>query len=332
LSELANGTFPKPSTAEKYESMYIIIRNVTVIAVDYSSGRFTYQDSLGNVGYMYDGSGWYTLRGHRFTASKYTPPPVGTKLSYIRGVVLPQIRSGTCGDYTVMPLYPGPREQTNSTYAGDIGIASFAPQITSSKRTPTPPKATDAVTVSWKAKNLNAGRIDSSFFNWRFGSNTKTLWNRTKITPTSGDSLYSATIPPTVGDSLVCYFVEAYGGGIYGASPDPSIPSFYQVRQNGLAITDVQYTPFVDGASGFIGDTVTVSGTVFADSTDNKENITRPRLWIAAKAGAWNSIVVYGMDASVGMDGLIRGDSIQITGVVSETNARTDIKIGRAHV
>ncbi len=61
LSELAQGNFPHPSTAEKYEGMYIVVRNVTVTAVDYTSGRFTFQDSLGNVGYDYDGSGWYRI-------------------------------------------------------------------------------------------------------------------------------------------------------------------------------------------------------------------------------------------------------------------------------
>lgn len=334
LSELANGTFPKPSTAEKYESMYIIVRNVTVNSVDYSSGRFSFQDSLGNVGYMYDGSGWYTLRGHKFTSSKYTPPPVGTKLSYIRGVVLPQIRSGTCGDYTIMPLYPGPREQTNSKYAGDIGIAFFSPQITSIVRTPTPPKRTDVVTVTWKAKNLNTGgKIDSSFFNWRFGSSTAVAWTKSKGTATSGDSMYTATIPAASGDSLVSYYVEAYGGGVYGTSPDPSKPLFYQIRQSGLTIKDVQFAPYVGGIPGLIGDTVTVSGVITADTTDIKQNLsTRPTLWMASAAGAWNGIAMYAPSASAGLDTLVKGDSIQVTGAVSErgvssNDSRTCIQV-----
>ena len=321
LSELANGTNPKPSTAEKYESMYIVVRNVTVVSVDYSSGRFSYQDSLGNVGYMYDGSGWYTFRGHRFTASKYTPPPVGTKLSYIRGVVLPQIRSGTCGDYTIMPLYPGPREQSNSKYAGDIGIAQFSPQITSIVRTPTPPKRTDAVTVTWKAKNLNTGgKIDSSYFNYRIGFNSP-RWVRSKATATSGDSLYTATIPAANADTLVCYFFEAWGGGVYGSAPDSSKPNFYQIRQSGLLIRDIQYTPFPGGIPGLLGDTVSVSGVITADSTDIKQSpyqTGRPTLWMASAAGAWNGIAMYGANAGVGLDTLVRGDSVQVSGVVTE--------------
>ncbi|HTY38872.1 MAG TPA: hypothetical protein VMH23_17275, partial [Bacteroidota bacterium] len=321
VSDLASGSLPKPSTAEKYESMYVIVRNVTVISVDYSSGRFSFQDSIGNVGYMYDGSGWYTLRGHKFSSSKYTPPPVGTKLSYLRGLVLPQTRSGTAGDYTVMPLYPGPREQTNSKYPGDIGIASFSPQITAITRTPSPPKRTDAVVVTWKAKNLNTGgKIDSSFFNWKIGWRNGLPWTRTKAIATSGDSMWTATIPPVNADTLVGYFTEAYGGGIYGASPDSSIPNFFQIRQNGLTIHDVQYTPFVNGLSGFVGDTVTISGVIYADTTDIKQPISgRPRLWMASAAGAWNGIPVWAPAlAPTGLDTLMRGDSIKITGIIDE--------------
>jgi hypothetical protein len=330
LSDLASGTFPHPSTAEPYEGMYVIVRNVTVISVDYSSGRFTYQDSLGNVGYTYDGSQWYTLRGHKISSSRYTPPPVGTKLSYVRGIVLPQIRSGTCGDYTIMPLYPGPREQTNSKYEGDIGIASFSPQITSILRTPSPPMRTDAVKVTWTAKNLNAGgRIDSSFINWKMGWKNGIPWTRTKIAPTSGDSSYSATIPAANVDTLISYFVEAYGGGIYGVSPDSSIPKFYAIRQNGLSVRDVQYSPYTPpGQSGFVGDTVTVTGIVTADSTDIKEVVSsRPRLWIASAAGAWNGITIWGNTAAVGVDTLKRGDQVQVKGIVSELNGRTNIQV-----
>ena len=321
VSELANGSLPHPSTAEKYESMYIVVRNVTVTSVDYNTGRFSFADSVGNTGYMYDGSQWYTLRGHKVSSSRYAPPPVGTKLAYLRGVVLPQTRSLTCGDYTVMPLYPGPSQQSGSKYAGDILVSSFSPQITGIDRTPGVPRPTDAVTVSWKAKNLNAGgKIDSSFFNWSFGSNSARKWVRSaKLTPTSGDSMYTATIPAANGDSLVSYYVEAYGGGVYGASPDPTVPNFYQIRQNGLSIKDIQFTPFAGGIGPFLGDTVTVSGVITADTTDIKQPISNiPRLWMASAAGAWNGIAIWGSTAGVRIDTMRRGDSLQVTGIVDE--------------
>ncbi|RPI06336.1 MAG: hypothetical protein EHM64_03440, partial [Ignavibacteriae bacterium] len=76
----AVGTVPMPSRGEKYEGMYVIVRNVTVSAVNTSSGSFTFQDAAGNQMQIYDGSRWYTKRGHRDSRSTYTPPPVGTVL------------------------------------------------------------------------------------------------------------------------------------------------------------------------------------------------------------------------------------------------------------
>lgn len=334
LDSLVKGTTPLPSRGEKYESMYVVVRNVTVVAVDYTYGTFTVQDAAGNQISTYDASGWYTLRGFKASGSKYSPPPVGTQLSYLRGVIIPSSKANTCGDYRIAPLYPGPNQQTGSKYPGDIGIASYAPQVSSITRTPTPPKATDAVKVSWIAHNLNTGlHIDSSFFNWRFGSNTAVPWTRSKVTAISGDSSYTATIPAAGGDSLVSYYVEVYGGGVYGVSPDPAKPLFYQVRQSGLTIKDVQYTPYVGGISGFLGDTITVSGVITADTTDIKQNLSgRPTLWMASSTGAWNGIAMYATSASSGLDTLKRGDSLRVTGVVSErgvssSDSRTCIQV-----
>jgi hypothetical protein len=319
VDSLAVGTKPMPSRGEQYESMYVIVRNVTVNSVDYSSGRFSFQDAAGNVGYMYDGSEYFTLRGHKLASAHYAPPPVGTVLAYLRGVVLPQGRTGTAGDYTIMPLYPG-----------DLKVASYSPSITNIARMPSPPGPTTVVTVSWKAKDLNVGgMIDSSFLNYRLG--TKSPWVSVKVSPTSGDSLYSADIPAANGDSLVSYFASAYGGGVYGSFPDPSIPYFYQVRGTAgstLTIHDIEYTPYVNGTSGFVGDTVTVKGTVIADTTDIKEiTSNRPRLWLASGPGGYNGIPMWGNGVSVGLDTLTRGDSIQVTAIVSNLNSRTNLQV-----
>jgi hypothetical protein len=315
VDSLAVGSKPMPSRGEQYESMYVIVRNVTVNSVDYSSGRFSFQDAAGNVGYMYDGSKYFTLRGHKLASAHYAPPPVGTQLGFLRGVVLPQGRTGTSGDYTIMPLYPG-----------DIKVSNFAPSISNIVRTPSPPSRTSVVAVSWKVKNLNAGgHIDSSFLNYKMGG---AAWVQVKVAPTSGDSLYNGTIPAANGDSLVSYYVQAYGGGVYGASPDPSIPNFYQIRQSGLTIHDIQFTPYVNGVSGFVGDTVTLNGTITADTTDIKDFVSnRPRLWMASATGAWNGMSMYDTSAAVGLDTLIRGDSVQVMGTVDQVNGHTNLRV-----
>lgn len=320
------GTTPRYSRGEKYEGMYIVIRNVTVNSVNLADGSFTFVDTLGNQMKMYDGSGYYTLRGHKITGSRYAPPPVGTKLSYIRGVVLPQARTGTGGEYTIMPLYPGADQLTGSLYPGDIKIDKFAPKITNLKKTPAIPKSADSVKVSFKAENLNSGAaIDSAAIYYRVGLSGSYL--RKKLTMVAGDTV--ATIPPSPNDSIVSYYAAAYGSdGTSGTFPDVTVPNFYRIRNTGLSVFDVQYTPYVGGRPGFVNDTVTVNGTVTADSSDYKELASgRPVLFMADRSGAWNGVAIRGASAATGIDTLKRGDSIQVRGVVVESFSRTNLLV-----
>jgi len=129
VDSFATGATPLPSRGEKYEGMYVVIRNVTVIGNDLTTGRFTFADAKGNQMQTFDGSGYYTLRGHKISGSTYAPPPIGTILDYIRGVIIPISKTGTAGQYCIMPLYPGPNELHGSSYAGDIRISPLSPNV-----------------------------------------------------------------------------------------------------------------------------------------------------------------------------------------------------------
>ena len=330
VDSFAVGTKPMPSRGEKYEGMYVIIRNVTVVAVDQGSGRFTFADANNNQMTMYDGSGWYTYRTHKFTGtnpSTYVAPPVGTTLSYIRGVIVVQSKSGTCGDYQIMPMYPGPHQKAGSTYAGDIVVNKYSPSITDFTRKPSPMKSTDSVHVTFNAADLNNGGVapDSVFFNYKVG---RLVTNYTKIKLTGTGNLFSFTIPPAAKDSMVSYYAEAYAGGVYGTAPDVTVPKYYVVRDNGYSIYDIQYTPYVNGLPGFLGDTLTVGGIITADTTDIKVFYTgRPDLWMASKSGAWNGIAIWADNAAIGVDTLQHGDSVVVTGIVYDTGSETSIKV-----
>jgi hypothetical protein len=329
---------PLPSRGEKYEGMYVIIRNVTVSSVDQGYGSFTFQDSKGNWMKMYDGSGYYTLRGHRFANSTYTPPPVGTTLKYIRGVVLPQSRTGTCGDYTIMPLYPGPNEKVGSTYPGDIMVDKYGPAIASLRRTPTPPKPTDTVFVTYKSYNAdpavlpNTKKADSTFLRYRVGTQASpgVGFTRTRVDSTAGDSLYHTSIPAQTEGSLVSYFIESWFGNVQSMYPDSTIPSFYVTRAAGPNLYDVCMSPYINSSqSGFVYDTVTVSGVVIADTSDIKDITTRdgransPLLWLqagnATSAVKFNGIQIWGPLSNI-VDTLKRGDSVSVRGTVRGYN------------
>ena len=334
---LATGTKPKPSSAEKYEGMYVTIRNVKVNSVDVASGRFTVLDSKGNQVQMYDGSRWYTLRGHRDSKSKYSYPPVGTTLKYVRGVVIPQPRSGTCGDYTILPLYPGPKELPGSTYAGDIVVDKYGPSIATLRRTPTPPKSTDVVNVTYKVydPNQTTTKADSTFFSYRVGTQANRYgsgWQRVRVDSVAGDSVYRATIPAQANNALVSYFVEAYLAGVYSSSPDSSIPAFYVIKDAGYSIYDICYTPYANGLSGFAFDTVTVSGVIISDTSDIKDITTRggrantPLLWIQGTTATHAGIQIWSPVPNL-IDTLKRGDSVTVRGSVFGSSVRTQIGV-----
>ena len=340
----AVGTKPMPSRGEKYEGMYVVVRNVTVSAVDPSYGSFTFQDAAGNQMKMYDGSGWFTKRGHAFKNSKYTPPPVGTVLKYIRGVILPQSRTGTCGDYTILPMYPGPKELTGSTYPGDIVVDKYGPAITTFKRTPTPPKSTDIVNVTYKSYDpstavANTKKADSTFFRYRVGTQANrfgTGWQKVRVDSTAGDSVYHTQIPAQAEGSFVSYFVESWMSNVYSAFPDSALPYFYVVRDAGPSLYDVCFTPYANGQSGFAYDTVTVSGVIVADTSDIKDIATRggrsntPLLWLQAGTGSssnkYNGIQIWSPTPLL-IDTLKRGDSVSVRGSVYGSTNRIQLAV-----
>lgn len=327
VDSFSTGTTPRITAGEKYEGMYVVIRDVTVNSISVSNGDFTFVDANGNQMRMYDGSGWYTLRGHRFSNSRYNPPPVGTKLAYIRGVILPQSRSGTAGEYTIMPLYPGPRELNGSQYPGDILIDKFAPSITEVSKSPGVPLSTTPVNVTFRAKDLNTnGDVDSAFVYYRGA--TSGPFTAVKITRAPGDSLYRGTIPTYANNATVSWFAGAFSAGQFGMFPDSTAPYFYPIKDAGLTIYDLQFTPYTNSNGPFTNDTVTVAGTIYADTSDITEvSSGRSRLWMTQGVGAWRGIPIYGSTAAVGIDTLMRGDSILATGIVRETNGRTIIQV-----
>jgi hypothetical protein len=342
----AVGKTPLPSRGEKYEGMYVIIRNVTVTSVDQGFGSFTFQDAAGNWMKMYDGSGYFTNRGHRFANSTYTPPPVGTVLKYIRGVILPQSRTGTCGDYTIMPLYPGPNELASSTYPGDIVVDKYGPAITSIKRTPSPPTPSDIVNITYKSYNAdplvtpNAQKADSTFFRYRVGTQASPGVGWTRIRVDSNvvyDTLYHTSIPAQTEGKLVSYCVEAWFHNVQSIFPDSTTPYFYVVRAAGPTLFDVAMSPYINAStSGFAYDTVTVSGVIVADTSDIKDITTRggranaPLLWLqagtASSSNKFNGLQIWSPIGPI-VDTLKRGDSVSVRGSVYGTSNRISIAV-----
>lgn len=336
LSDLVKGDLSAGGTMKfypgtKYKNSYVIIRNLTVKSVSTftsSVGKawdIVVQDSYGNLLDVYDASKYFTSRN--YTAdSTYVPPAVGTKLDYIRGILTAYATTG----YRITPLYPG-----------DMKVKAYTPSITatgfSSRRSSAFPLPTEDVKIRMTAISINPDtsvKVDSAAVYYSVNNGP---YVRIKMTPDTSHT-FAATIPAQSDGSLVKYFYAAWQdtSRLQSTSPDTSKAAyFYVVRGNGYTIRDVQYTPFTDGASGVIDLKVTIKGIIQADTADfprevdhrNQANKT-PVLYMQDGAAAYSGIMLYG---SKGYK-LHRGDSVSVTGTVTEYSGMTELTVDTATV
>jgi len=289
------------TSGEQWEGTYIEFRNCTVVSVT-NTGRvdFVITDSSGGLMYVYD----------RFLAQRtsayngtFVAPNVGDQFDYIRGVMSQYKTSCASGYYELEPF------QTS-----DYGYGKAYPAITGIKSNYVTPTASEDVTITATIAS-NSG-IASATLYYAIGVGS-TTWNALPMVNTSG-KLWSGTIPAQPDSSLIMYFVSATD-----ASPNhltdtvPTIskganPYFYIVNSTGTSIYDVQYTPFSNGTSGLVNDTVTIWGVVTASSNPSANDlgytvIQQPGL------NSWGGIWLSG-DAS--LTTLNRGDIVSVTGTV----------------
>ena len=334
LSDLVSGDLSSGGkmyfdVGTKYKNSYTIIRNLTVKTRTQSGTgqwNWTVEDSAGNTISVYDPSKYFTGRAWHVNPPFVAPAP-GSKLKYIRGILATFATYG----YEIVPLYPG-----------DVEINSYTPSITatgfSARRSMAFPTSSNPVVVETIAKNLDPSAsstaVDSAavYYSVNKGSYT----HITMAPVDAGDTLFSATIPPQADGSFVTYYFKAWqhdslGNALQSMSPDTSrAPLFYYVRSNGYTIKDIQYTPFKDGNSGVADLSVTVEGTVQADSTDypteiDEENQTTktPYAYMQDEASPWSGIMLYGSLANK----LRRGDLVTVIGTVSMYNGMTEITV-----
>lgn len=286
--------------AEKYEGMYVVVRNVFTSDRNLSNGTFVINDGEGNQMFMYDQSGYFTLRSHRLTGiTDYQPPLDGSTLEYIRGV----INTRTDG-YYIVPLYPG-----------DIKIGAAPPTISNVERDPIFVGTNQSVDISAKIIDFD-GQITSAFLKYQIDDGATQEVSMTK----QNDTLYTATIPGVATEeSIVNYYIEATDDSNQVSTNPANIENnryFYPVLDRDLTIQDIQYSPYGSGFSAFNGYSVTVSGVVTADTSD-----FGTRVYIQNGNDPWSGIRVFGTNAYQ----LKKGDNVTVTGEVFENFSVTQI-------
>jgi len=301
----------KPETGEQWEGVYIELTNLTVTSVDFFSGdsrvSFIASDDAGNLINVSDRFLVQRLPGN---GGSFVPPIVGTVYDTLRGVIV-HSANGCFGEngrgYELFPFQ-------ESDYVVKEGFSP--PLISGITRNPGVPSGDDDANISATVEDVD-GEITSVSLFYAVGINNE---DYREIEMEANGSTYSAAIPSTEysdGD-IVKYYISASDNDQLTATqpdvPGSDNPLFFTVRDEGLTIFDVQFTPFGNGNSGYRGQTVTVAGVVTASAESDNLGL----IYIQQEGdptGGWRGLQVSGNAA---LANAVVGDKLQVTGTIEE--------------
>jgi hypothetical protein len=316
-------------TGEPLEGQFVLLRNVTVTAVNlFSSGSRISIDVTDQNGDVINVSDRFIAQklpahsavnpGNAGTNGSFVAPPVGLVYDSLMGIVI-HSRNGCTGG-------SGRGYELNPFSADHYVVGVTPPSITEVVRTPAVPTTSETVVVDCKVTDFD-GSVVSVSLNYTddIAGGSYTTLPMTLVGGSSDE--YTATIPAYAEGSMIGYYIEAEDNegftSTYPATASgPQNVQVYHVRDNGLTIEDVQKVldPTND-ASYYTGYEVTVTGVVTASSKDYDLGyvyIQQPGL------DAWNGISLIGNSDLVL---LLRTEEVTITGTVVESFGLTQIQV-----
>lgn len=331
ITDFVTGDYPIFGTinyveGEKYEGMYIEIRNVTAAGGIGNRQPWSIIDGSGNRMYIRDFSNFYSSSPAGDTLRQWTHPSPGTSVEYIRGVIINANNEGAFGSqlpYVIVPIYPN-----------DLSIGNPPPQLSSPLRNPGVPTPADSVAISVTAIDLiNSSAIADMKVLYRFDGGSF----QSKSMYLTSNNIYSTKIPPASINTIVEYFIRAEDNS-NGVTILPSDTSkskyFYKVRLNdSMSVQDVQFCPNNGGKSAYEGIFVRgVEGIVTADTSDipgvnftsSAGNQTAPRrIYLQNGQGPNSGIWISGGPTDV----LRKGYRVRVSGIVEENLSVTRINV-----
>ncbi len=272
-------------------------------------------------------------------------PPNGAIVQSITGILSKVRSSGALVVDTWDPPPSGARGRTWRLHpfrATDIVLApSLPPVIASVVRNLAVPPPNTAVTITTTVSMPNAS--DSVAAVQVFYNTTTTLPDRNFGGPyttvnatrsTTNDSVWAAIIPGFPEGTFVNYFVKAIGSNNLSVldRDTAQAKNFFRFA-NSMGIFDVQFSPYDNPVtsnivSPLLDQTVTVRGTVTADSLDNLNeppNNAPIAIHIQDGRGVFSGVrvVLNGYTTPAGQ--IVRNDSVEVTGIVRESFSYTQI-------
>lgn len=285
------GDLEDRSNGEQWENVRVRVDSAEVINNSLPFRECSLNDGSGLV----ELSAWFLGFRDSLDQGFYNYPPTGTNINawgYVRDAY---------ANYTINP------EKTNH-----IQELTSPPIISDISRNPLIPTSLEDVTVSATVIDLNGTVTDVTLY--YSVDNAPYL----SLAMTSPDSVYTAVIPTQADQSFIRYFIQSTDNDNHSSQVpgDTSLSTyFYFVRDEGMSIADVQYTPYPDGNSGMVGLTVTLTGIVMTDSTE-----TSSYYYIQDGDSPWHGIRVRDSNNKPS-----KGDEITVTGEVEENSLITRI-------
>lgn len=322
---------------EKWEGCYVKLTNLTVTSpVNLSRGTWNMTDQFGNQVSDYDASFNFTFHSDETpqtvpdtSITHFHLPPTGAVIDSIKGFITVASGGENTRGYRIAPLF-----------IGDVKYGTSKPNLFAHRRYPVIVSSLDSVAVQARAVKIAGGLNIGSVH--LFYSTNGGPWVDHTMTLFSDTALYQGYIfdpdgNPFPAGTSVRYFVKAYDVGSSSnilANSSSTVANdtsqgffFYTVLDRPLTIRDVQYTPYPNGRSGFLGGVTRVSGIVTADTTDVVLTPTgtfgTTAWYIQNGSGPWNGIWVVKDSTTpaatvTALEAMRRGDSITVTGTIQE--------------
>jgi len=340
ITDFAVGDYPNAGGSinyvggEKYEGMYVEIRNVTVAPGLVNRQPFSIVDANGNKLYVRDYSNFFSTAPSppQDTLRPWSIPAQGTIVNYIKGVIINSNNEGVLGNqlpYVLVPIYPN-----------DLSLGGVPPQLSGPSKTPGVPTPADSVQVTVTVSSTTTITGVNVFYRINGGAFTS------KAMPNVAGNIFATKMPPrSLNDLVEYYFSASNSSGLTRLLPaDTSISKlFYVVKaSDSLSVQDIQYCVNNGGHSGYENAIVRgVEGIVTADTLDFRNYtcgscpggpVTAPaRVIIQNGTGAFSGIWVSGPPS----DQLRRGQKVRVKGTVTysfgvntiTTSAPSDVQI-----
>lgn len=299
------GWVQQKQTAEKWEGTPVIIRNVSVYSITTSGNRSFWNviDDYGNVIDVRDMSAYYRRDDNEDTVPKiantFQPPPIGTRLEYIRGIVTEYAASGV-QRYGITPFYPS-----------DLKVCTSCPPIVKYvDRSPMVARTTDTLSLTFEI-TVGDTTLKSQYLHYR-RAGSSTIDSVAMTARPSYPNQYIGKVAPPHTAGVLTYWVSATDKKERTTYfPDPlTLGRSVLITNNGVDnIRVLQYSNTLSNSTIWDGDSllnISVKGVVTTNDALGS--------LISVQDGQGpNSAIFVSRNTQFGTDTLVAGDSIEIT-------------------